>query len=57
MGILCDQVCQRLPAGRWSSPGTPVCSTNKTVRHDITEIVLKMALSTIVPSKGDNQKP
>jgi hypothetical protein len=33
--------------GGWFSPGTPVSSTNKTDRHDITEIVLKMALSTI----------
>jgi hypothetical protein len=33
---LCDQVCQRLPTGRWFSPGTSVSSTNKTDRHDIT---------------------
>ena len=30
--------------GRWFSPGTPVSSTNKTDRHDITEILLKAAL-------------
>jgi hypothetical protein len=29
------------------SPGTPVSSTNKTNCHDITEIVLKVALNTI----------
>ena len=29
------------------SPDTPVCSTNKTDRHDITEILLKVALNTI----------
>jgi hypothetical protein len=28
-------------AGRWFSPGTPVSSTNKTDRHNITEILLK----------------
>jgi hypothetical protein len=33
-----DKVCQWLEAGRWFSPGTPVSSTNKTDRHDITEI-------------------
>jgi hypothetical protein len=33
--------------GRWFSPGTPVSSTNKTDRHDIAEILLKMALKTI----------
>jgi hypothetical protein len=31
------------------SPGTPVPFTNKTDRHDITEIVLKVALDTIKP--------
>jgi len=41
---LCDQVCQPLAAGRWFSP---VSSTNKTDRHDITEILLKVAISTI----------
>ena len=29
------------------SPGTPVSYTNKTDRHDITEILLKVALNTI----------
>jgi hypothetical protein len=33
--------------GRWFSPGTPVSSTNKTDRHDLTEIVLKVTLNTI----------
>jgi hypothetical protein len=28
-------------------PGTPVSSTNKTDCHDITEILLKVALNTI----------
>jgi len=35
---------------RWFSPGTPVSSTNKTDCHDITEILLKVALNTIPPS-------
>ena len=33
--------------GRWFSPDTPVSSTNKIDRHDITEILLKVALNTI----------
>jgi len=37
---LCDKVCQ-------FSPGTPVSSTNKADRHNITEILLKVALNTI----------
>jgi hypothetical protein len=40
-------VCQCLAAGRWFSPGRPVSSSNKTERHDIAEILLKVALSTI----------
>jgi len=32
-------------AGLGFSPGTPVSSTNKTDRHDITKIVLKVALN------------
>ena len=38
--------CQRHATGRWFSPGTPVSSTNKTDRHDIAEILLKVALNT-----------
>ena len=37
---LCDNVCQWLATGLWFSP---VSSTNKTDRHDITEILLKVA--------------
>jgi hypothetical protein len=41
-----DKVYQLLAHGRWFSPGTPASSTNKTDRHDIAEILLKVALST-----------
>jgi hypothetical protein len=34
----------------WISPGTLVSSPNKTDRHDITEILLKVALRTINPN-------
>ena len=44
---LCDRVCQWLAGGRWFSLGPPVSSTNKTNRHDITEILLKVVLNTI----------
>jgi hypothetical protein len=47
---ICDKVCQLLAAYRWISPGTPVYSTNKTDHHDITEMLLKVVLSTITPS-------
>jgi hypothetical protein len=43
---ICDKICKWLEAGRWFSP---VSSTTKTDRHDITEILLKVALSTINP--------
>ena len=48
---LCDKVCQWLATGRWFSPGTPVSSANKTDRHDITEILLKVALNSINQTK------
>ena len=48
---LCNKVCQLLAAGLWFSPGSPVSSTNKTDRHDITEILLKVALNTIKQTK------
>jgi hypothetical protein len=38
-----DQVCQWLGAGQWFSPGTPISSTDKTDRHDIPDILLKVA--------------
>jgi len=44
---LCDKVCQWLVVGRWFSPGTPLSSTNKTTRHDISEVLLKVVLNTI----------
>ena len=31
------------------SPGTPVSSTNKADHHDITQVLLKVALNTITP--------
>jgi hypothetical protein len=33
-----------LAQGRWFSPGTPASSTTKTGRHDLAEILLKVAL-------------
>jgi hypothetical protein len=44
---LCDEVCQWLATNQWFSPGTSISSTNKNDRHDITEIVLKVALDAI----------
>jgi hypothetical protein len=42
---------QLLAHGRWFSPGTPSSSTTKPGRHDIAEILLKVALNT----KNKNQ--
>ena len=41
-----DKVYQLLTHGRWFSPDTPASSTTKTGRHDIAEILLKVALNT-----------
>jgi hypothetical protein len=40
-----DMVCQWLASGWWFSPGSSVSSTIKTDRHDITKILLKVALT------------
>jgi hypothetical protein len=42
-----DNVYQLLAHGRWFSPGTPASFTTKPGCHNIAEILLKMALSTI----------
>jgi hypothetical protein len=47
---LCDKICQRLATGQWLSPSTLVSSTNKTDGHDITEILLKVALKVLDPN-------
>jgi len=39
---LCNKMCQWLVAGGRFSLGTLVSSTNKTDRHDIAEILLKL---------------
>jgi len=48
---LCDKVCQWLAPGQWFSPASPVSSTNKIDRHDLTEI-LKMVLNTITKTSA-----
>jgi hypothetical protein len=49
--MLCEKGYQWLATGRWFSLGIPFSSINKTDRHDITEILLKVALkaTTITP--------
>jgi hypothetical protein len=54
---LCDKVCQLLATGQWFFPGTPVSSTNKTDRHNIAEILLKVALSTILGYISEKRGP
>jgi hypothetical protein len=51
---VCDKVFQWFATRRWFSLSTPVSSTNKTDRHDITEILLKVALN-IISLKTINQ--
>jgi hypothetical protein len=41
-----DTVYQILAHGWWFSPGTPSSSTTKTGRHDMAEILPKVALNT-----------
>jgi hypothetical protein len=42
-----DKAYQLLAHGRWFSLGTSASSITKTGRHDIVEILLKVALNTI----------
>jgi hypothetical protein len=48
---LCDKVCQWFVTRRWFSPGIPLSSTKKADRHDIAEILSKVALSHINQTK------
>ena len=43
---LCGKICQWLATGQWLPPCTPLSSTKKTDRHDITYVLLKVALNT-----------
>jgi hypothetical protein len=51
-----NKVYQLLAHGQWFSPGTPASSTTKTGRHDIAEILLKVALNTINQIKSNQIK-
>jgi hypothetical protein len=51
--VASDKVYQLLAHGRWFSPGPPASSTTKTGRHDIAEIMLKVALNTIHQIKSN----
>jgi hypothetical protein len=44
LGRYSDKVYQLLVHSRWFFPGTPASFTTKTGRHDIAEILLKVAL-------------
>ena len=46
LAVASDKVYPLLAQGRWFSPDTPASSTTKTGRHDIAEILLKVALNT-----------
>jgi hypothetical protein len=48
-----DKAYQLLAHGRWFSPGTPASSTTKAGRHEIAEILLKVALNTINQIKSN----
>jgi hypothetical protein len=50
-----DKAYQLLTHGRWFSPGTPASSTTKTGRHDIAEILLKVALKHQKSNQSINQ--
>jgi hypothetical protein len=47
-----NKVYQLLAHGRWISPGTPASSTTKSGCHYVAEILLKVALDTIIQSSN-----
>ena len=47
LAIVRDKVCQLPAHGQRFPPGTPASSTTKTDRHDMAEILLKVALNPI----------
>ena len=51
---LCYKVCQWLATCRCFSPGTRVTPINKTNRHHIAEILLKVVLNTIILTPTTN---
>jgi len=54
LAAVSDKVYQLLAHGRFS-PGTPASSTTKTGRHDIAEILLKVALNTKYKIKSNQE--
>jgi hypothetical protein len=44
-----DTIFHQIFLFQWYFPGTPVSPTNKTDRHNIAEISLKVVLNTITP--------
>ena len=56
LAVASDKVYQLLVHGRWFSPGTAASSTTKTGRHDIAEILLKVALNTNNQIKSNSNR-
>jgi hypothetical protein len=50
LAVTSDKVYQLLAHCWWFSPGTPASSTTKTGRHDIAEILLKVAKTPKIKS-------
>jgi hypothetical protein len=50
-----DKAYQLLAHGQWFSPGSPASTTTKTGRHDIAEILLKVALKHQKSNESINQ--
>jgi hypothetical protein len=46
LAVASDKAYQLLAHSRWFSPGTVASSTTNTGRHNIAEILLKVALNT-----------
>ena len=50
--MMFSAIFNNIAAGRFFSLGTPVSSTNKIDRHDITEILLNVAFQHLKPTNN-----
>ena len=54
--VVSSNPTQLLAAGQWFSSGPPISPTNNTDCHDITELLVKVALNTITSNQANDMK-
>jgi len=54
--VVSSNPTQLLATGQWFSSGSPISPTNNTDCHDITELLVKVALNTIKSNQDNDMK-